>query len=494
MKIKNLFLCLLFFFVFSCNSDGANIVLKKESKEEIAFLSSDTTLQNVFIWAKSEALKYVGDSNDPVGPWYEAALPGREAFCMRDVAHQCIGGEILGLSSQNLNMLLKFTSNISESKDWCSYWEINRYNLPAPVDYKNDEEFWYNLPSGLDIINACWRLYCWTGNDIYIKNDVFLNFYEKSLNEYIERWQLQPYKIMDRPRYMNLPEPFDENKDYFHICCRGLPSYVETSSFPIACSADLIASLYSGFHSYSKILKVKGDIEKSKTHKNTALEYKNLLESKWWNESLDSYQTFWSEKKMFDKGQGELFLLWFDILNKPDRIKATFSNVLNYGLNVESLSYLPLLYCDYGYYEKAYNLILALSDPSETRRTYPEVSYAIIEGIICGLMGVKLNFVENLVSSCPKMSANKWVEIKNLKVFNTNINLKHSSCTSSTLSNNGRDKIIWKVMFPEKYESIVVNGEIKAAKLLHDKLNHAYSYIEIPVQGGLTVKAEAVIK
>jgi len=31
-----------------------------------------------------------------VGYWYEAALPGREAFCMRDVSHQSIGAETLG--------------------------------------------------------------------------------------------------------------------------------------------------------------------------------------------------------------------------------------------------------------------------------------------------------------------------------------------------------------------------------------------------------------
>jgi len=475
MKIKNLFLSLLFFCLFSCYSDGSNSAQKKESNEITAIL------------------KYMGDCNDPVGPWYEAALPGREAFCMRDVAHQCIGGEVLGLSSENLNMLLKFAENISESKDWCSYWEINRYNLPAPVDYKNDEEFWYNLPSSFDIINACWRLFCWTGNDVYIKNDVFLNFYEKSLNEYVERWQLQPYKIMERPRYMNLPEPFDENKEYFHSCCRGLPSYVETSSFPIACSADLIASLYSGFQSYYKILNIKGEIEKSRIYEEKAIQYRNLLESKWWDQSLDSYQTFWSEDKMFHKGQGELFLLWFDILIQPERIKATFSNVSNYGLNVESLSYLPLLYSEHGYYEKAYNLILALSDPSEKRRTYPEVSFAIIEGIVCGLMGVKLNSVENIITSCPKTSEKKWTEIKNLKVFNTLINLKHSSNISSSLYNKGENKVIWKAMFPGKYESIVVNGETIKTKLFQNKLNHTYSYVEIPVEGGLTITAEVII-
>lgn len=36
----------------------------------------------LFDWAKNQSLAYAFD-DDPVGLWYEASLPGREAFCMR---------------------------------------------------------------------------------------------------------------------------------------------------------------------------------------------------------------------------------------------------------------------------------------------------------------------------------------------------------------------------------------------------------------------------
>ena len=49
---------------------------------------------------------------DPVGLWYEAALPGRRAFCMRDVSHQVAGAQALGLSSYTHNMLRHFAENI----------------------------------------------------------------------------------------------------------------------------------------------------------------------------------------------------------------------------------------------------------------------------------------------------------------------------------------------------------------------------------------------
>jgi hypothetical protein len=59
----------------------------------IQFISSDTALQTAFGRAKEMALHYKGKPGDPVGPWYESALPPRYAFCMRDVSHQSIGGE-----------------------------------------------------------------------------------------------------------------------------------------------------------------------------------------------------------------------------------------------------------------------------------------------------------------------------------------------------------------------------------------------------------------
>ena len=101
---------------------------------KLALRSSSQQFVDVFQWARSQALAFAFDNGDPVGPWYEAVEPGREGFCIRDTCHQSLGAHALGLASFNANMLRKFAENISDSKDWCSYWEINRYNRPAPVD------------------------------------------------------------------------------------------------------------------------------------------------------------------------------------------------------------------------------------------------------------------------------------------------------------------------------------------------------------------------
>lgn len=165
-----------------CTGTTVNECSNTLSNEEVAvFTSSDKVLQKAYEWAKKTALSYSHSDLDPVGFWYEAALPKREAFCMRNVSHQSVGAQILGLQPHNKNMFSLFAKNISEAKDWCSYWEINRYNVPVPADYLNDKEFWYNLNANPDMLQACMKMYDWTGDDDYISSPTFTNFIREAL-------------------------------------------------------------------------------------------------------------------------------------------------------------------------------------------------------------------------------------------------------------------------------------------------------------------------
>lgn len=83
-------------------------------------------------------MAYVQGGRDPVGLWYETGLPGRIRFSVRDRCHQSMGAQALELAAYTHNMLYHFTENISDSKDWCSYWDIDRWGRPARVDYEND--------------------------------------------------------------------------------------------------------------------------------------------------------------------------------------------------------------------------------------------------------------------------------------------------------------------------------------------------------------------
>ena len=124
----------------------------------VTLRSSSRALEQGFDRIKRQALHWVFEGY-PVGDYYEAALPNRDAFCMRDTSHQCTGAEVLGLSSHNLNMFRKFAASMTEARDYCALWEIDRYDRPCPVDWTNDSDFWFNLPANFDMLHALWRMY-----------------------------------------------------------------------------------------------------------------------------------------------------------------------------------------------------------------------------------------------------------------------------------------------------------------------------------------------
>lgn len=472
----------------SCGGESAPTVKRLPQEKVALFHSTDSTLNQVFAGAKRMALSYAHDGSDPVGCWYEAALPQREAFCMRDVSHQSVGAQILGLARHNKNMFRRFAENISEAKEWCTYWEINRYNQPAPADYESDEAFWYNLNANFDVMQACLKMYDWTGDADYLNDSTFTHFYEKSVKEYIECWDLQPEKLMQRPPYMNRPEGFDLSKN-FHTC-RGLPSYVENFR-GLTVGVDLVASLYAGFQAYAQMNQLKGDNAKAEEAMKTALAYRQLLDKEWWSEENQFYQTFWTTEKKFYRGEGVPFILWFNATDNRERIRATVKDILAREWNVENLSAFPALFYRLGYNEEAYNTLIAL--PHTPRYEYPEVSYGMIEGMTCGLMGLQPSVIGNSVSTCPRLPEGvKEAELKNVPAFDGYLSVKHNGNHATELTNHTTRTVTWKISFPGKHERIEADGKTMETMAHQDIKGNCYSAVEVSLPAGASLKAKAL--
>lgn len=410
----------------------------------VSFTSSDQALQTAFSRAKEMALSYKGKPGDPVGPWYESALPPRSAFCMRDVSHQSIAGEILGLQPQNKNMLGLFVKHISAAKDWCSYWEMNHLGKPAVDDYRNDKEFWYNLNANFDLLTACWKLYLWTGDKSYINSPVFKNFHDKTVSVFITSWVLQADSLLSRPTHPNAPIPFND-KDAFHRC-RGLPSYSE--GVPnIKMGIDLVAAIYRGLMSYAGMLDVNGAHAEAKRYREKAAVYQNSIEKFWWNTTANRYYTFYSDDQQFGTDEGETFLLWFDALKEGERKEKTIHHLLANKWNVENQSYFPLIMYQNGQAEKGYEYILHLTDPATARREYPEVSFGVIKGLVEGVMGLSPDARLDKLTTLYRGQANTIAEIKDVPLLGTTVSVKHEGDSKSVVTNNGNKKILWQPAF-----------------------------------------------
>jgi len=190
-------------------------------------------------------------------------------------------------------MLYKFAENISESKDWCSYWEINRYGKPALVDYNNEADFWYNLPANFDILDCCYRTYILTGDQSYFNDPVFLNFYKRTVYDYVERWDLGIDKIMNRQRHMNMRGVLDTNKRF--MMARGIPGYNEGDKGYIT-GFDLVVTEYAAFVAYARFQQLRGNEDEADKFLAKSEELMTLINTLWWDEENRRYYTHMNER------------------------------------------------------------------------------------------------------------------------------------------------------------------------------------------------------
>lgn len=459
----------------SRNKEGYNVVglsitgasemktSKAISESKLELQSSDTRLVEVFNWAKSQAMSFVFE-DDPVGPWYEAAEPGREAFCMRDVSHQAMGAHALGLARHNLNMLSRFAENISDARDWCSLWEIDRYNRPAAVDYENDAEFWYNLPANFDILDCCFRMYVWSGNLTYVNDPVFLNFYNRTVTDYVERWGLDLENIMKRPRLMNIRGIVDPQKKF--QAARGIPGYNEGEKDYIV-SFDVISTQYTAYLAYAHIQETLRHKELAELYLKKAVDLKSLADSIWWNKKENCFYSRLNKN--------------YELEGKSNR--SLFGSLNNYD-NPDAAN-------------------AQLVDLSKSRLEYPEISFTKIGTIVNGTLGINLEFtsplksaiqgfwVETMVRTISGLGSKiAWAELRNLPIRNNVVTVRHEGVRSSVFTNQHGPALIWQAGFAGEHGTLLVNGHPIKAQTEKNSNNKLISFVRITVGGGGTVHVE----
>lgn len=428
-------------------------------KGAITFSCDNRQLNEGFAWAKEQALHYVHDA-DPVGPWYDAALPGREAFCMRDVSHQAAGAHFLGLASHTKNMLLQFAKNIGNRRDWCSYWEITRYGTPAPVDYADDEDFWYNLPASFDVMDACWRMYCLTGDRDYLEHPDFVNFYDRTVTDYIARWDHDGDGIPDRAAVRSR---------------RGIPSYDEQKGMEqMAVASDLIAAQYRGYLSYAKL---RNNPEYAAKAQGLAA----LLATKWWDDDRRQfYGAMGMDGTMLDSLGSPHLLAYFDAV--PDGMqRAALLDLVHHigekGVIVELLSHYPEIFFRNGDPVRGLQWLYRLIDPSLKRREYPEASFAAIGAYVTGLFGLSADAATRSITfSYCLPEGTSYIALRNCPLFEGAIDL-YCGPSGATLHNNTSGILKWQ-------GSIIAPGKTKEKAAFPASRNLQTLYLVLSNQKG----------
>jgi hypothetical protein len=402
-------------------------------------------------------------------------LPGRLAFCMRDVSHQAAGAQVLGLARFNLNMLRKFAAAIADSRAFCSYWEIDKYNRPAPVDYKNDQDFWYNLPANFDVLDACWRQFLWTGDRVYLDAPEFKTFYARTVNDYIRAWDRDGDGIPDhRPRDGN----------------RGLGSYDEgPDSERTMMGADLVAALDRGLRSYAAMLEFGGDPKAAAGFAKKADHLRSYFAKSWWSDRLGRYAAvlLQGRRPLFeDAFWSGMFPLYFGFIPPGPRRQRILEGLLAgspEGIEVES--YLPEVYYRCGRAEEAYAELLKICAPETPRRDYPEASFAVIGAIASGLFGLRPDARGPALATRPSLTAGTdWAEIKNVPVLGNVVNVRQRGAVETTLENAAGPEIAWKAVVPGRWAELLVDGAARPAETGPDDNRRDVSWVLVRVAPG----------
>jgi hypothetical protein len=458
-------------------------------QSSLEFHSSNTSLSESFLWAKHQALGYVRSGSGSIGPWYEAALPGRNAFCMRDVSHQTAGAAALGLFAENRNMLDRFASSAAASRNWAGYWEIDGQGNPSPADYRSDDDFWFNLPANFDVLDAIVRMWRWTGDDFYRTNPRLQLFFRETLTDYIAQWQLQPDAILSRPRIVNQHLTQGE-----FVASRGIPSYTEGPKTFIF-GTDLLAAEYRAIRSYEEIASRPEDRELAGRLHKAAGAIQHVLDKVAWSQEQGHFNGL-IQQGLHGFGSADAMVLYFDAVGDSDRIRGAldFISAPAYWktINVEEESYVPGVLFRFGRTGAAYRVLLDLSAPDKPRREYPEVSYAVISAIVFGAMGIEPGHGADTfdVLTLPQpMAKEDNLSLASLRIKNNVLDISHAGDSRTHFANREGPAIRWKAAFAGREHKLKINGRWVRAE--HESLfggrQISWAMITVPPGDSVTV-------
>ena len=441
----------------------------------ITVASDHQRLVKGFEWARDAALGYAREG-DPVGKWFEAALPGREAFCMRDVSHQAEGALALGLYDHTLNMMRKFAASISSKRDWCGYWEIDRYDRPAPVDYRSDEDFWYNLPANFDVVQASERAWEWTGDPAWLTDPTLAEFYRRTLNDYVERWDEDGDGIMESPESAGI---------------RGIPTYWEGEGPRAATGGDLVAAQYAANRAYARMLRSRdhpGDVSDAEERDAEAARLRALYNERWWSSEHGRFYGAILPGGAFDTTHVpamQIFPLYFEIVT-PERADPLFEG-LEPGVNVEENSYLAEAHYRYGRDARAFGFLLAQMDPGLARRDYPENPFTAVGGVVRWLAGLRPLASARTVETRSRLTPDvEWLELSDVPVLDGSLRLRHEGRESTRLTRQSGSWTRWRAVFAGRHEVLFVDGEPIAVTQRLTLAGEVESFVELDLERGGT--------
>jgi len=453
------------------------------ASSQLSLTSSSSYLVSAFNWNKAKALSWVRTGVKPQYiPCYWAGYNYRQAFYVRDIAHQCEGASLLGLNNENFTMWRAFAGTANESRQWFCLWALDFCGNAYAVDYRNDTNFVREIPAPLELVDKAYSCYKWSADPRWLREPVLTNFYRTTMNNFITA--------------------HDDNNDgiaeghFVDIFEGACGSYCEGSAGGYGVGGDNIATTWSAYRSYAELLSAMGKASEASVYEAKAEKVRHLYIRDWWNPAGGNYfagQNIglrgWITN--FDQYSKETYdFQAVKCLAEPgmrakamlDKIHQNYlANRTNY--NFESFTYLPEAFYNYGMNEQGWHWLKCIMD---SHYEYPEISFTGIGFIATGMMGIEPDAPNRRISTLGRLTSEiGWVQLDHIPVGTYDVLVKHenSNRTTSVRNNTGAASLTWEARFRGAYSTLFVDGVAHKAK--RKTLNGVeLSYVEVVLNGG----------
>ncbi|MGE5295962.1 MAG: hypothetical protein ACM3VT_14145, partial [Solirubrobacterales bacterium] len=323
------------------------------------------------------------------------------------------------------------------------------------------------------------RMYLWTHDRTYLDDPAFVEFYRRSVTDYVARWDLSPDKAAGRERFMNTDKQVPQ-------VSRGIPSYDEGRPGQTRLGVDLPAFQTAAYRAYADILRLRGDSDDAKTFEARAAEVERFIVEHFWDQANGRFnELLLTDGSYMVDGDMRAYVLYAGATASPEKIARTLESLVNGGsVNIEMGSYYPEIFYRYGAHDAAYRKLLELSDSQTPRREYPEVSFAVVGAIVNGLMGISPTETKSRVETLSRLTAPlSYAQVNGVPIHGNVIDVRHNGRTETILTNHSGKTITWVAEF---YGTgpIEVNGTKVDGKPGKDESGQSFTWTEVLVPSG----------
>jgi hypothetical protein len=165
-----------------------------------------------------------------------------------------------------------------------------------------------------------------------------------------------------------------------------------------------------------------------------------------------------------------------EIVGKYD---ASFDQLI-----VELKSYLPIVFYENGYPERADQMIIDLCSEKNKRRDYPENSFTVIEHFTRGLMGINVDATAQSFSSVSRIAKEEdWAVLEDIPLLSNKVSVKHYGTSTTIATNVSGPPIAWLAKMPGVHAFLYVNGRKVKCHSINSGKNPYASYTVLLNEG-----------